>query len=94
MTLSRKYVFQAMRAGNFTSLGSYPLFMLTLDGGTLHPTCARKNAALVGRAMRPGANDKQWHVSAIDINWEDASLMCDDCNERIESAYAEKDSTE
>ena len=24
-----------------------------------------------------------------DVNWEDDSLYCDDCNERIESAYAE-----
>ena len=83
----RRDVFDAMREGNFTSHGSYPVLMLMADGGTLHPKCARKNALSVGRAMRPGAYDKQWEVAAVDANWEDDTLVCDECGERIESAY-------
>jgi hypothetical protein len=32
----------------------------------------------------------QCRIVASDINWEDASLTCDNCNQRIESAYGEQ----
>lgn len=85
--LTRKEVFQIIRAGDYTSIGSHPVVLLCADGGTIHPHCARENALLVGRAARE--NDKQWHVIAADCNWEDPDLICDHCGERIESAYAE-----
>jgi hypothetical protein len=28
------------------------------------------------------------------VNWEDPQLFCEECNERIESAYAEDESEE
>ena len=30
-----------------------------------------------------------WRVVAEDVNWEDDTLFCDNCGERIESAYAD-----
>ena len=80
--------FQIMRAGDYASLGCYPIAMIMLDGGVIHPLCARANALQVGRATRDGY-EKQWVFCAADINWEDPSMVCDCCGERIESAYAE-----
>ena len=33
----------------------------------------------------------QWRIVASDVNWEDASLTCDNCSKGIESAYAERE---
>lgn len=33
-------------------------------------------------------------VVAYGVNWEDPDLYCDDCSERIESAYGDKESDE
>lgn len=86
--MTRKEVFGLLRSGNFTSVGCYPVFLLTADGGTIHPSCGRENAFLVGRAERNA--DGQWQVVAADVNWENPDMYCDHCGERIESAYAEE----
>ena len=31
------------------------------------------------------------HVIAYEINYEDETMYCDHCNEKIESAYGEED---
>lgn len=58
----------------FTSIGCYPLFYVT-KSVCLCPACALSREA---------------EVEAGDCNWEDPDLTCDDCGERIESAYAEE----
>ena len=62
--------------------GGYPIYYLAADNGVLCPKCA--NQYTEGRD-----NDEQLKPVQADINWEDASLFCEHCNERIESAYAE-----
>ena len=62
--------------------GCYPLFYLCEDGGVLCPKCANDEG---------NPEDEQWNLVAVDINYEDASLYCDHCGERIESAYADDD---
>ncbi len=85
----------ALRAGKYTSLGSYPTFFLTSDGSTLSHEAVRENIYQVGRAMRdfrrPGHHysDPAWRVIGQDVNWEDPALFCAHTGERIESAYAE-----
>lgn len=54
--------------------GGYPVFYQTRTGDTLCPGCA--------------TNDID-NVVAGGVNWEDPTLHCDECSERIESAYAE-----
>lgn len=78
----------SLRGGPFTSLGSYPLFWLTSDGGTLHHHCVKENMGQVGRSTRDKCRDG-WAIAGYDVNWEDPDMFCDHCNERIESAYAE-----
>lgn len=68
--------------------GGYPLYYLVADGETLCPSCVNKELKLVVDATIDG-NDKQWEVVGREPNWEDASMYCVHCNQRIESAYAE-----
>lgn len=57
--------------------GGYPLYYLTRDGLTVCPQCANRDV------------DQSQEPVAADTNWEDPALTCDDCEERIPSAYAE-----
>lgn len=65
--------------------GGYPLYYLTEDCGVLCPTCA--NGA---ESKKADESDAQWFVVGADVNWEDPAILCDNCNQRIESAYAEE----
>lgn len=56
--------------------GGYPLYYLDNENNVLCPKCANKDGMST-------------EVVAADINYEDGELYCDDCSERIESAYAE-----
>ena len=79
--------------------GGYPLFMVVNDGGVLCPNCVKSEIHCIVDAARrwdePGrqapSDIAQWLPLATDINWEDPSLYCDHCGERIESAYAEEE---
>lgn len=67
------YMFQG-QLRKYTDLGGYPLFYLTKRDCVLCPLCANEEKAV---------------IVAADANWEDPELYCDECSERIESAYAE-----
>jgi hypothetical protein len=58
--------------------GMYPLFYIAHHGEMLCPDCAR-------------AEEFRGEPAPLDanINWENPALYCDECNKRIESAYAE-----
>lgn len=75
----------------FTSLGFYPLYLVTADGGCLCHACAVSEKKLIRRAAMCPGTDKQWEPLTFEANWEDPALYCDHCCERIESAYAEPD---
>ena len=71
--------------------GGYPIYYLCADGGILCPPCANKEPAVKEADEHPDYPDfDQWRIVASDINWEDASLTCDNCSQRIESAYGEQ----
>lgn len=85
-----------LRAGDFTSLGGYPLYFAMRDGGALSFDSARSEFRSIARAMIDAAGgcypDSQWVPVACEVNWEDAELYCDHSNARIPSAYAEPES--
>lgn len=64
----------------YTSLGCYPLLYLSERGDVLCANCATEALA---ESDDPPTN--------CDANWEDPCLHCEECNTRIESAYAEDD---
>jgi len=74
--------------------GGYPLFYLFTDGGCICPECANANIVEIDAAMRDARGNRPhssgcggWAIDAVEANWEDDSLTCDHCGERIESAY-------
>ena len=67
--------------------GGYPIFYLAADCETICATCANKPE------FRTWNEDDLEHlIIASDINWETTDMVCGNCNERIESAYAEDES--
>ena len=54
--------------------GGYPLFYLEQDNSIICPQCANKG-------------EQQTTIVAVDANYEDTELYCDNCNNRIEAAY-------
>lgn len=57
--------------------GGYPLWYLTESGMTICPKCANN----------PDVHDDA--PIAHDVNWEDETLLCDDCGTSIPCAYPE-----
>ena len=66
--------------------GGYPIYYLSRDNGVLCPECA--NDYKKGRD-----NEEQLKPVEVDINYENDSLYCDNCGRRVESAYAEDETT-
>jgi len=86
-----------LRAGQYTSVGSYPKFFICSDGEVLSFEAVRENIMQVARAVRDyaraprsvGADQLQWLAMHVEVNWEDPMLVCSHSGERIESAYAD-----
>lgn len=76
----------ALRAGPFTSVGSYPVFFVLGDSEAICFAEAKRNALSFARAIRDKEPDRP---TCAAINWEDPELYCELTGERIESAYAE-----
>ena len=68
----------------------YPHYYLAKDCGVICPDCVKDNLEMIAEAMTEGWDD-QWIVVACDINYEDDSLYCDNCNNRIISAYGDEE---
>ncbi len=95
------WFFAELRAGRYTTLGSYPKYFVTADGGTLSFDACLENALDIGRAIRGDAkradvdcarffsSDPELRVIGCQVNWENPELFCDITGARIESAYAE-----
>lgn len=81
---------EALKQGPYTSIGSYPIFFITSDGGALAYKTAKKEAREIRRAIKDNDRHSGWRVVAADVNWEDPELYDDQTGERIESAYAEE----
>lgn len=79
----------ALKEGPYTSIGSYPIFFITADGGALAYKTAKENADYIKDAIKTNDKHSGWRVIGADINWEDPELYDSDTGERIESAYAE-----
>jgi hypothetical protein len=77
-----------LRAGDYAWPGGYPMYMITSDGAALHFACARSNFRLVSDSVRHQYSDG-WCVQAVDINYENQDLYCDQCSQKIASAYGD-----
>lgn len=80
----------ALKNGPYTSVGGYPVFFLTADGGALSFATAWNERNLIADAINKSEKNG-WRVTHVDVNWENAELYDDHTGDRIESAYAEDD---
>ena len=72
--------------------GGYPLYYMDSDCETLCPACVNASIKMhVDQTLEGG-----WHdtVIARDVNWEDTTMVCAECNRPIESAYGEDEGAE
>jgi len=77
-----------LRAGSVTSLGAYPLYLITSDGAPLCFDCARKEfRQIVWDYLNQCSTG--WKVVACEVNYEDNELHCDHCSKQIPSAYGD-----
>lgn len=77
-----------LRAGDHAWPGGYPMYLITSGGDALCYACGRKNLRCIIPSIATKSTDG-WRVVATKINWEGHELACDQCGERIESAYGE-----
>ena len=68
--------------------GGYPKFAICSDGGCLCKKCTKEEFPIIAYSTVNKMHDG-WQIEAVVVNWEDDTLHCDHCGERIESAYAE-----
>lgn len=66
--------------------GGYPLFHVTPFCDVLCSTCAREREKHHAGYAAP--SPRELPCQSV-VNWESLDLYCDDCGERIKSAYAE-----
>lgn len=78
----------AMRHGPYAWPGGYPCYFITSDGAALSFKAAKQEKRNILESLASRSNDG-WRVVAMDVNWEDSSLICDHTNEPIPSAYGE-----
>lgn len=93
MTMSAREYKEAIRSGPYAWPGGYPTALLMHDGESLCMKCAHDNAHEIltqihYATQRPNASN-DWLPEAHYVNYEDPDLYCANCDERIESAYAE-----
>lgn len=87
MTTNQEWIAEMQKTGKYdygTDLGGYPLYYITADCGVLCPKCANENFE-----RTTDKDDPQWFIVDVAVNWEDEELICDNCNEHIESAYGD-----
>ena len=68
--------------------GGYPLFAITSDCGCLCKNCVSDKYKIIAHSTIHELNDG-WQVLAVDVNWEDPNIVCDNCGNSIESAYGD-----
>jgi hypothetical protein len=76
----------SLRAGRYTSLGTYPIFFITCEADTLCFDCVAANYRQVSSAIRYPWSDRGFQVAHLDVNYE-SDLQCAECSKQIESAY-------
>jgi hypothetical protein len=80
---------KALRSGQYTWPGAYPLFFVTEDGEALSFETVRKEWRQVVDAHLRRDRRCGWALAGVDVNWEDPNLFDAHTGKQIESAYAD-----
>jgi hypothetical protein len=70
----------------FTSYGCYPRFAVASHSGAICSACCREEIS----SIMVADNSDGLLLVGDAINYEDCSLYCDNCSEKIPSAYGEE----
>lgn len=73
---------------NYTSIGSYPLFVYTADGEMIHPACVKTEYRSYSESTRHN-HTSSYIVTAVDVYWEGPAIECPVCGKPCESAYGD-----
>lgn len=65
--------------------GGYGLVYYCEDNGIICPACVNCEDSFKTE------DDPQWNVVDVDVYWEGQDMYCDNCNDKIESAYGDPD---
>lgn len=65
-----------------TEMGGYPIIYYTQDGDPVCGKCINDNMALC-----TDPENREWFIWAHDINWEDETILCDNCGAALPCAY-------
>jgi hypothetical protein len=88
---------RAMRHGAYAWPGGYPCYFVMSDGEALSFKAAKVERRLLLEALVDYATNEHersgWRPVAVEVNWEDETLVCAHTNEPIESAYSEEHTT-
>lgn len=76
----------ALRHGQTTDFGGYPLYFIASDGEAVSFEAARDNFAQIVDSIANGHRDG-WRIVGQEINYEDEDLFCAHTGKRIASAY-------
>lgn len=83
----------ALRHGQFTNLGGYPLYFITSDGEALSFEAARDNFRQIVDSI-DGRHNDGWRIVGLDVNYEDDDLVCAHTGKKIPSAYGDNEETD
>ena len=93
---TKSELIEQLKYGQFAFPGGYPRYFVAKDMSCICYDClvpkgrVESETDIESRAIDALDNpnsDKAWEVNYVDINWEDISLLCDECNKQIPSAY-------
>ena len=77
-----------MEKGPYAFPGGYPLYFVMGDGEALSFKAAEAEKARIREAIEAGPDgDCDWRPLGVEINYEDADLVCVHTGEPIECAY-------
>lgn len=81
------YLLESGGVQSYAWPGGYPIYFVTQDNAALCSLCVTQNRKLINEAY--ANRDAQWNVVSSSVNYEDESLYCENCNAKIEAAYAD-----
>jgi hypothetical protein len=78
----------------YTSVGSYPVYVLLNEDGMICPGCARDCYREISRSTRERSHDG-WRLADMPVTvfWE-GNETCSHCSKQLDSAYGDPDSEE
>jgi hypothetical protein len=80
---------KAYRTGPYAWPGGYPCYFVTADGAALSWKAAKECRREILNAIASDDRQSGWRIVGVDVNYEDANLVCEHTGEKIPAAYVD-----